>query len=97
MRRELAALVCGHLGVVSVRQRVVLEPRIGVEQIVLGDPKDADELLVVVGHYPGLGRLLGVQVHDGVDVFHRAKAFGPQLEFGGDLVGAGACSKNKIG
>lgn len=87
MRRKLAALFGSHLGVVRVGQSVVLEPRVGVEEVVLGDPEDADELLVVVGHDPGLGRLLGVEVHDRVDVFHRAEPFRPQLQLGGDLSG----------
>lgn len=87
VRRELAPLFRRHLGVVSVRQGVVLEPSIGVEEVVFRDPKDADELFVVGCHDPRLGRLLRVQVHDGVDVFHRAEPFRPQLQLGGDLRG----------
>lgn len=55
-----------------------------MEEVVLADPEDARQLLVVAGHQLGLGRLLP-DLHDVVDVLHRAEPLRPQLKTRGDL------------
>ena len=52
-------------------------------------PEDLDEFFVVVGHDPAFGRLLRVDVHDGVDVLDGAKSFSPELKMGRHLYSSG--------
>jgi len=87
-------LLGGHAAVVLLAEGVELVPGEGVKEVVLADPEEGGELLVVRGHELGLGRGGGDAGHlpaavgdlqDVVDVLDRAESLGVEAKGGGDL------------